>query len=292
MKQGGRGLPSPMQVGQTARPLKIAVVYSRPPLPMTRTDQKTVAHLLDFLSKRGHQVDLYSLENDEPTTPEQQAWLEARCRRVTLYSQRTLRNLLGMGVGLVKGLPLQVGWFYNLQQIKSVQAAMLDGDLDIVYCYYIRSAEPIRTLLRLTQAPKRHKRRLPVTFLAMQLSQSLNTRRMMENFQTWRDRLIYSVEKRLVRRYEAEIWSKFHRTVLIGPQDIEEIKCVCREYGQPEIDNCFFGPHGVDVTPLRSPAGGRARPLHPGVLRGYGSQHQYPCHYLVRAAGLADGQAK
>lgn len=236
-----------MQVERTARPLKIAVVYSRPPLPMTRTDQKTVAHLLDFLSKRGHQVDLYSLENGEPTTPEQQAWLEERCRRVILYSQRTMRNLLGMGVGLVKGLPLQVGWFYNLKQIKSVQAAILDGDLDIVYCYYIRSAEPIRNLLRLTQASKRHKRRRPVTFLAMQLSQSLNTRRMMENFQTWRDRLIYSVEKRLVRRYEAEIWSKFHRTVLIGPQDIEEIKRVCREYGQPEIDNFFFGPHGVDV---------------------------------------------
>jgi polysaccharide biosynthesis protein PslH len=247
MKKDNRELPSPMRVEQTDRPLKIAVIYSRPPLPMTRTDQKTVAHLLDFLSQRGHRVDLYSLKNGEPTTPAQRAWLGERCRRVILYNQRIRRNLLGMGVGLIKGLPLQVGWFYNSKQIRSVQAAILDGDLDIVYCYYIRSAEPVRNLLQLTHATERQKRRRPVTLLAMQLSQSLNTRRMMENFHTWRDRLIYSVERRLVRRYEAQIWSKFHRTVLIGPKDVEEIKCVCREYGQPEIDNFFFGPHGVDI---------------------------------------------
>ncbi len=245
MKQDATGLPSPMQVGQTDRPLKIAVVYSRPPLPMTRTDQKTVAHLLDFLSKRGHQVDLYALRNGAPSTPEMRAWLEKRCRRIIFYDQSTWRSLAGMGLGLAQGLPLQVGWFHNFKQIKSVRAAILADDLDIVYCYYIRSAEPIRGL-SLTNGNLGHRKR-PVTFLAMQLSQSLNTRRMMENFQTWRDRLIYSLERRLVRHYEAHIWSKFDRTVLIGPQDVEEIKNVCREYGQPEINNFFFGPHGVDI---------------------------------------------
>ncbi len=247
MKKDDNGLPSPMRVEQTDRPLKIAVIYSRPPLPMTRTDQKTVAHLLDFLSQRGHRVDLYSLENGKPASPVQRAWLEERCRRVILYDQKIRLNLLGMGVGLIKGLPLQVGWFYNTKQIRSVQEAILDGDFDIVYCYYIRSAEPFRNVLPLSHTAKNQPRQRPICFLAMQLSQSLNTRRMMENFQTWRDRLIYSVEKRLVRRYEARIWSKFHRTILIGPKDVEEIKRVCMEYGQPEIDNFFLGPHGVDI---------------------------------------------
>jgi hypothetical protein len=39
---------------------------------------------------------------------------------------------------------------------------------------------------------------------------------MMENLQTLRDCLIYSVESRPVWRYKSHIWALFHRTVLMG----------------------------------------------------------------------------
>ena len=239
--------PTPMQVTPAERPLNIAVVYSRLPLPMTRADQMTVAHLLDFLARRGHRVDLYTLNNGEAAIQEQRAWLAARCRQVHVFNQTVGHSLLGLGAGLLRGLPLQVGWFYNLKQIQAVRSAFLHDDLDIVYCYYVRSAETLRGLISRNQSPQSPKRSRPVAFLAMQLSQSLNTRRMMENFQNLRDRSIFAIESRLVRRYEAHIWSEFHRTVLIGPQDVNEIRRVCREYRQPEIDNFVYGPHGVDL---------------------------------------------
>jgi hypothetical protein len=33
---------------------------------MTRADQKTVAHLIEFLAARGHEIDLYTLAGEEP----------------------------------------------------------------------------------------------------------------------------------------------------------------------------------------------------------------------------------
>ena len=59
-------LPAEMRVAPAPRPLRIALVYSRMPLPMTRADQHTVAHLIAYLSARGHSVDLFALDTGEP----------------------------------------------------------------------------------------------------------------------------------------------------------------------------------------------------------------------------------
>ena len=227
-------LPGAMSVAPAPRRFSIAIVYSRMPLPMIRADQMTVAHLIAFLSARGHAIDLYGLDTGEAMTPEQQAWLAQHCRSVHVSAHGLARSLKGLILGLVRGLPLQVGWFLNTGQ----NAALRDGlaDADIGYCYYIRSAEALRRA-------KVHK----PTFLAMQLSQSLNTRRMVANYRNLRQWLLYSVESRLVRAYEGRVWRDFTRTVLIGEQDVAEIKSICRARGWPEIDNVFYGPHGTDV---------------------------------------------
>ena len=99
------------------------------------------------------------------------------------------------------------------------------GAGDLGYCYYIRSAEAMRGL-----HPS------AVTFLAMQLSQSLNTRRMVAHYRNLRERMLYTVESRLVRGYEAWVWRDFTRCVLIGEEDVAEIRAVCRERDLPEID--------------------------------------------------------
>jgi polysaccharide biosynthesis protein PslH len=59
------------------------------------------------------------------------------------------------------------------------------------------------------------------------------------------------VEQGLVRRYEANIWREFFRTVLIGERDVEEIRLACRERSVPEISNYVLSPHGVDTNRFR-----------------------------------------
>ena len=236
------GLPSPMRVEAAPRPLSIAIVYSRLPVPMTRADQMTVAHLIEFLAARGHRVDLFGLDIGEAASARQRAWLRDRCRNVHAFPQGRWRSLTGLLRGVFRRWPLQVGWFHNRRQIATLRRALSSGAYDIGYAYYIRSAEALRGLGRGASGRER-----PATFLAMQLSQALNTRRMMESFTSWRNRIVFGVESRLLRPYEARVWADFDRTVLIGEKDVAEIRAICREEGVAEIDNFVLGPHGVDT---------------------------------------------
>lgn len=263
------GLPKAMQVEPAPRPFAIAIAYSRLPLPMTRADQMTVAHLISFLAARGHAVDFYALDNGEEISPAHRKWLEDVCRNVRIFDHGPVRRLMGVVRGLLRGWPLQVGLFSNAAQTRAVRDGL--GDVDIGYSYYIRSAETMRTLGR-----SRNRASGPVTFLAMQLSQALNTRRMAEHFRNLKEKRLYSVETRLVRRYEPRVWSDFTRTVLIGQQDVDEIAAACRDRNLPEIDNVVFGPHGVDVDRFAPRTDVAEEPftlVFNGVLRTYTNVH-------------------
>jgi len=109
-------LPGAVSVVAAPRPLAIAIAYSRLPLPMTRADQMTVAHLIAFLSARGHAVDLYALDSGETMNPEQRVWLSKHCRSIRLFPHGLALRLKGLLWGLVRGYPLQVGWFHNSAQ--------------------------------------------------------------------------------------------------------------------------------------------------------------------------------
>lgn len=241
-------LPAAMRVEPAPQRLRIALVASRMPLPMTRADQLTVAHLIAFLFERGHTVDLFALDTGERVTAEQRRWLEQRCGRVLTFRQRPAWSLIAAGLALLRGLPLQVGWFTNRRQAAAVRRALKTDGYDVAYVYYLRSAETLRGVCPAGAAPRRDG---PPTFLALQLSQSLNTRRIAENSTRLRDRLIYRLEHRLVRAYEGRVWRGFSRTVLISPRDAEEVRAACRDQGLPEIDNYFLCAHGVDIARFR-----------------------------------------
>ena len=241
--------------------MDIAVVCPRFPLPMTRADQMTVAHLLAFLSARGHSVDLYSLTDGAPPSARQRQWAASRCRRVNVFHQPPWRKVTGALRSLLRGLPLQVGWFDNPHLKRSFRRPSRPRH-DVIYGYTLRSGEVIRCLGRQdngrTHEDDDHR---PVTYLAMQVSQSLNTRRIAANAPGWRERLVYRLEHRLTAAYEARIWREFTRTVLIGDADAREIRQVCADRGVPAIDNYILSPHGVD-----------ADRFHP-----YGNAHTDPC---------------
>jgi polysaccharide biosynthesis protein PslH len=215
---------------------------------MTRADQLTVAHLISFLAARGHALDLFTLDTGEKMTPEQRAWLDQRCRQLVVFRQSMARSILGLIGAFAVGKPMQVGWFTNRAHIHAVLQAISLRQYDVAYAYYIRSAEALRAICPVGTEFDQGR---PPTILAMQLSQSLNTRRLAQNSGRLRDKIIYAVEQGLVRRYEAHIWRDFFRTTLISEKDAEEIRMACRERSMPEISNYILCPHGVDTSRFR-----------------------------------------
>jgi sugar transferase (PEP-CTERM/EpsH1 system associated) len=241
-RDAARAPPRPMRLAPAPRRLRILLVYSRLPLPMTRGDELTMAHLVEFLHARGHAVDLVTLDSGETLDPDHRAWLEQRCRLVVLPQSRA-RSALRAALGVPAGRPLQVGWFREPRQLAWVEAALAREGYDIAYAYYLRSAETLRGVAR---RPGR-----PATFLALQLSQYLNAQRLAATTRSRLERLVFGLEGRLLRAYEARIWRDFSRTVLIGPADLAAVREACRAEGVPPIDNAIFGPHGVDTGRFR-----------------------------------------
>jgi polysaccharide biosynthesis protein PslH len=243
MANSEHGLPKAMEVGAAGRKLSIAFIYGRMPFPMMRGDQLTVAHLLSFFSARGHEVDFFTLDADGQADERQLGWLHHACRSVRIYPHGKLRKGAGIILGLLRGLPMQVGMFNNRSLNRDVRQGVLEGKYDVVYVYYLRSAEVIDGALDALRPGHP-----TASFLAMQLSQTLNTRRILQNCRGIVKKFIYGLELRLMRRYESRIWRRFTRSILIGKRDVETIKQECRSQHVPEIDNWIYGAHGTDVS--------------------------------------------
>lgn len=236
--EGYHRVPHPMRLEPAARRLRILFLYSRPPLPMTRGDELTVAHLLEFLAARGHTVDFLSVIGEgQQLRPEHRAWLEARCRKARFVEQGRFAAFWHGILGFLRGWPFQIGYLYVPDQLEAACRAATEDSYDLVYAYYIRSAEALRRVAGL----------VPTRFLALQLSQTLNTQRLAASAASLWERWFYRLESRRMAAYEARIWQIADRTVLIGRKDLETIEDCCRQHGQPAIDNVVFGPHGVDT---------------------------------------------
>lgn len=262
--------PKLQEVTPASRPLKICIVYSRTPLPMRRADQMTVAHLLAFLHARGHQVDFFYIDTGGEAAAEDRAWIAAHTRLATAFTF----GWLSAGRGLVRMLthlvPVQVALFSHPAQARAVREAVNKGNYDILYTYYFRSAEITKDLGFPAGTPKNDRAGRPASFLAFQLSQTLNARRIAKNAPDLPHKVFYEMESRLVERYEARIWRRFTHSVLIGRSDIEEIRAACRRQGQPEIDNYVFGAHGTDVGRFKPRSDIAVKPDHlvfSGVMR-------------------------
>jgi polysaccharide biosynthesis protein PslH len=239
---GYNRVPRPMQVAPAPRRLDILFLYSRPPLPMTRGDELTVAHLLAFLRARGHAVDLITvMARKHRMRPEHRAWLAAHTRSVRFIEQGRLGALLQGLLGFLRGWPFQIGYLYVPEQLAAARLAAREHRYDIAYAYYIRSAEALVAVNEPVGA----------RFLALQVSQTLNTDRLAQNAAKWWERLFYRIEHRRMAAYEARVWRSADRTVLIGEKDRAAIEAACRQHRQPVIDNVVFGPHGVDTERFR-----------------------------------------
>ncbi len=244
-------LPKVMDSAPADRPLRILVIYSRVPFPMMRGDQLTVSHLLSYFKARGHSVDFYTADVDGEMTAEQKTWLEGACNSVHIVPQGKMAKLSGLLKGMFSLQPLQVGLFDNAEISSAVTKGIQSGQYDIVYCYYLRSVTAVPGGFAPDQVQVFNGRNT-AAFLAMQLSQTLNTRRIYENATTPIKRMVYGLEARLMQRFEARIWQRFTKVMLIGPKDVEAVEAACVAEGQAKISNWLYGAHGTNVEAFKA----------------------------------------
>lgn len=206
--------------------MKILIVAPRFPFPLDKGDRLTIYHMLQYFSQR-HEVSLLCF-----LEPEQDpAWVEKVepfCRQVVaipLNKRRAYQNCL---TGALGKTPLQMRYYSDPGMHAAVERMIEEIEPDLLYAHTIRMGQYIEPY---THIPR---------VLAMQISMTLNYRRLAETAKGLPSKIFHNLEYQKVRAYEGAFARQFDKVLLISPHDLNAI-----ERDRPQ-DNVFFSPHGVD----------------------------------------------
>lgn len=208
--------------------MKILLLSPRLPLAFGKADSMTVFHLIRFLSRR-HEVYLacfYSKSEELQHVQE----LKNMCKATKFLPLRKRKSLLNMARTVPFGaVPLQVAYYQDRRMQRVVDQMLEQYRPDLAYAHLIRMGE----YLRYKTNPKR--------ILAMQISQTLNYRRMLDNISSPFYKILYKLEYNRIRRYEPMVSRSFDSCLLISKHDAQSFD------SNEEISSVFYSPHGIDI---------------------------------------------
>ena len=208
--------------------MKILIASPRLPYPWGKADSITVYRLLKYFSRK-HEIYLVCFCED----PDELSFLpelKKHCRLVQVVPLKKWKILLNMSRVVFNDIPLQISYYLDKRMEKTINTVIEKYQPDLAYAHLIRMAQYLKN--------KSETKRV----LAMQISQTLNYRRMIANIKSPFYRVLYNLEYHKVRSYEPAITHYFDSCLLISPFDKESLA------GHENIDNIFYSPHGVDVA--------------------------------------------
>jgi sugar transferase (PEP-CTERM/EpsH1 system associated) len=202
---------------------------------LDKGDRLTVFNLLKHFS-RLHDVALVTfLEPGQD--PADRRHLDGFVDRIEMVPLNKWHSYLRAVLGMLRGRPLQVGYYSSPRMARQVQQVIREFEPDIVYSHTIRMAPYLAD-----------ERRLP-SVLGMQISMRLNYGRLARFHRSLLRRLVYRAEAWWAGRYERKIARRFDRCLLISETDVAAL-------GSPRPDNIFINPHGVDFRFFTSTGAG------------------------------------
>ena len=130
-------------------------------------------------------------------------------------------------LGVVGQEPLQVHYYRDPAMTAAIDAVVARQKPDLLYAHTIRMGQYTESY------------RDAVRVLALQISMTLNYRRLAEQAQGPVSKALYGLEYRKLRAFEGPYAQKFDKVLLISPHDLKAIE------HEPPVDKTFFSPHGV-----------------------------------------------
>jgi len=121
--------------------MRIFVLLSRVPYPLEKGDKLRAYHQIRELSKK-NEIILCAL-NPNSKLDKQKAFaaLQPYCRSINFIDLPFYRKAWNMAMAYFKGLPIQVGYFYNKKALKEINRLIAEYQPDHIYCQLLRTAE-------------------------------------------------------------------------------------------------------------------------------------------------------
>lgn len=187
--------------------MKVSIVCSRFPYPIEKGDKLRMFHQIRELSA-AMDIQLIALSHDRINSVDENI-LRKYCREVKVIRLNKMRQKSSLAFNVFTHLPFQVKYFYDPLIKRSVQAAILNYNPDVIYCQLIRSAEYVKAM----PFPK---------VLDYMDAFSLNYARRISE-QNPLMRIVYREEVKRLKTYEEKIAAKFDELTIISAQDREAL---------------------------------------------------------------------
>ncbi len=205
--------------------MRIFVILSRVPYPLEKGDKLRAFQQIKSLSKN-NEIILCAL-NHNRKLDKQKAFgkLQPYCRSINFIDLPRYAIAINVLKAFFKGLPLQVGYFYNSKANKTVKKLFNEYKPDHVYCQLVRTAQ--------------YGARLPVSkTIDYQDVFSYGVKRRIERSPFWM-KPVLKLEYNRLAAYEEKMFSTFQNKTIISYPDRELMPVV-------EKDKIHVIPNGVD----------------------------------------------
>lgn len=187
--------------------MKILILSPRFPYPVLGGDVLRIINIAEQLSEN-NSVDLLSFKESSISNDDVSSLREKSIfRNVEVVHRNRFFTFLGVLSALLRFKPIQAGYYYSPLYSTKLKKMIKENDYDLIVVHLIRLAPYIDKL-------KLHNK----TILEMTDAISLNYTRALSRFKGIK-RSFFSLEKRLLYRYEMKCIDKFKKTVLVSEVD-------------------------------------------------------------------------
>lgn len=207
---------------------RLLVILPRVPWPLEKGDKLRAWHQLRELSK-WYDIHLFALNEGRPH-PDAYGKLKPFILNIHFFSLSWPSRVLNVFRALMKGLPMQVGYFYNKKAHRRLIRISRDISPDHVYFQLARTAEYAEGLP------------FPKT-LDLQDAFSAGVKRRLDKA-PWYFRPIFRLEYRRMLRYETGLSKAFRHLTIISEIDRDLIR-------GPAAREIKIVPNGVDTDYFR-----------------------------------------
>lgn len=211
--------------------MRVLVVASRFPYPLQKGDKLRLFHQIKSLSAFA-EIYLYTTSVVDVTEDDKQE-LSKYCKAIKVFPLGQGKMISNLTQSVLTKLPLQVGLFSSKQIQKEIKEFAEAHKIDHIYCQLTRMAENVKDLA------------YPKTIDYMDAFGFGMTKR--AEMGGIMKRLIYTLEAKRMKKYEAEIYDKFDNHTIITVQDKERL-----ELDQNDV---VVVPNGVDTEYFKNHGG-------------------------------------
>jgi glycosyltransferase involved in cell wall biosynthesis len=206
---------------------KIIFLTSRFPYPLNKGDKLRVYFQLKHLAE-ANEIHLIAVNDTEVSESHFQE-LMPFCKSIHVFVLPLYKRIFQLLISPLKGMPLQVAFFYSKGIKKQVVKLTNEIKPDHIHCHLIRTTEYVKEINTFRKS---------VDFMDA-FGKGLEKRQISE--QNVFKRYLYAYEKRLVYKYETKVFAFIDKFIIISEQDKSFIK-------SKRVNEIVVIPNGVDFN--------------------------------------------